>query len=72
VVEATTLNAMKGDVRAVNALVALLIRTGHLDQPEQEQLLASLPHEDEAIITDYLRRQVAGAESPVASEGEEN
>jgi Family of unknown function (DUF5681) len=64
VIEATTLNAMKGDIRAVNALVALLIRTGQLDQPEPEQLMTSLPDEDQAIISDYLRRQVVVAESP--------
>jgi hypothetical protein len=70
VIEATTLSAMKGDIRAVNALVALLIRIGHLDQPEHEGLMTCLPQEDEAIINNYLRRQFAGAESPVANDGE--
>jgi hypothetical protein len=70
VIEATTLNAMKGDIRAVNALVALLIRTGQLDQPEQEQSMTSLPDEDQSIINDYLRRQLGAVESPAAVDGE--
>ena len=70
VIEATTLNAMKGDIRAVNALVALLIRTGQLDQADNEQLMTSLPVEDQSIINDYLRRQFAGPESSVAQNGE--
>jgi hypothetical protein len=70
VIEATTLNAMKGDIRAVNALVALLIRTGQLDQADNEQLMTSVPEEDQSIINDYLRRQLAGSESPAAQNGE--
>jgi hypothetical protein len=70
VIEATTLNAMKGDIRAVNALVALLIRTGQLDQADNEQLMTSLPVEDQSIINDYLRRQFAEPKSPAAQNGE--
>jgi hypothetical protein len=69
-IQAATHKAMKGDTKALNAVVALLIRTGHLDQPENEQLVTSLPEEDESIINDYLRRQLAGAESPAADNGE--
>jgi Family of unknown function (DUF5681) len=68
--EAAALNAMKGDTRALNAFIALLIRTGHLDQSENEQLMTSLPEEDDAIIKDYLQRQVAQAQSSVTNEGE--
>lgn len=68
--EAAAVNAMKGDTRALNAFIALLIRTGHLDQPDNDELMKSLPDEDEAIIGDYVRRQFAQPESPAADNGE--
>jgi Family of unknown function (DUF5681) len=68
--EAAAVNAMKGDIRALNAFIALLIRTGHLDQSENDELMTSLPDEDEAIIGDYVRRQFAGVESPAVDNGE--
>jgi hypothetical protein len=68
--EAAAVNAIKGDIRALNAFIALLIRTGHLDQSENDELMTSLPDEDEAIIGDYVRRQFAGVESPAVDNGE--
>jgi Family of unknown function (DUF5681) len=68
--DAAALNAMKGDIRALNAFIALLIRTGHLDQSENDELMTSLPDEDEAILGDYVRRQFAGVESPAVDNGE--
>jgi hypothetical protein len=68
--EAAAVNAMKGDIRALNAFIALLIRTGHLDQSENDELMTSLPDEDEAIIGDYVRRQFAQPESPAVDNGE--
>jgi hypothetical protein len=51
--------AMKGDTAALNALVALLIRTGILNEAENLELSASLPKDDEAIVNDFLRRKAA-------------
>jgi hypothetical protein len=70
-IEAATHKAMKGDTPALNAVVALLIRTGHLDAPENEELATSLPKDDDAIIKDFLRRQIAGAAAPAASKAED-
>jgi hypothetical protein len=53
-----------------NAFIALAIRSGLLEEGENEQLMTSLPEEDEAIIGDYVRRQFAGAEPPAVDNGE--
>jgi hypothetical protein len=66
-ITAATHKAMKGDTPALNAVVALLIRTGILNESENEELIASLPKNDEAIVKDYLRRKTA----QVADGGEE-
>jgi hypothetical protein len=58
--------AMKGDTPALNAVVALLIRTGILNEAENQELTTSLPKDDEAIVNDYVRRKTAA----VADAGE--
>jgi hypothetical protein len=58
---------MQGDTRTLNAVVALLIRTGHLD--EHERLMTSWPEEDQMIIDDYVDRHRAGAQSPAIDPG---
>jgi Family of unknown function (DUF5681) len=68
-IQANTHKAMKGDVRALNAIVALLIRTGHFEELDREHLMTSLPEEDESIINDYMRRQFAGADASAVGNG---
>jgi len=52
---ANTQKAMKGDTRALNSLIGLLVRTNQLTDAETETS-AALPEDDAAILKDFLRR----------------
>jgi hypothetical protein len=62
--------AMQGDTPALNSMIGVIVRSGLLGEPDQEQLMTSLPEEDEAILRDYVRRQPAEIESPAVDSGE--
>jgi hypothetical protein len=54
--QANALSAMKGNVSAFNAQIALLARTGQLTEEASESSTETLSEADQAIIRDYLAR----------------
>jgi hypothetical protein len=58
----TTLNrALKGDPRAVNALMALIRTTGLAGEEPEVAEAEALTQDDEALLADFLRRHGLGA-----------
>ena len=55
-IQANTLKAIKGDTRALAQMISLLTRTGQLAEAELDPGTAELGDEDEAIISEFLRR----------------
>ena len=60
-VENAALKAAQGDPKALAAFIGLMLRTGALNEPDDDISATSLPEEDEAIIKDYMRRYSRGA-----------
>ncbi len=53
--------ALKGDPRAVNALMALIRTTGLAGEEPEAAEAGAWTQDDEALLADYLRRHVPGA-----------
>jgi hypothetical protein len=64
--QAHAMKAMKSDARSASFVIGLVTRMGLLADQEEE-VLASLPNEDAAIIEDYLRRNTDSPKSGVSA-----
>jgi hypothetical protein len=67
---AATTKAIKGDSRALNAIVALMARTGHLAETGNEISTPVLPEEDKEIISDFAQRMKRRDDPGSSNDGE--
>ena len=62
--------ALKGDPKAVTALMVLIRGTGMAGEEPQPAETELVSRDDEALLADYLRRNAGGGSSPLDDETE--
>jgi hypothetical protein len=65
-----TMKAMKGDARSASIVIGLVTRMGFLGESESKTF-AVLSEEDDAILTDYVRRHTGPTERDSANDSED-